>query len=63
MPPKETNAVLLNKECFQKNSKSHQTFGLLLKDNLSPRTSKIAKSGHTVNFTRGALRVWQLDLD
>ena len=32
---------------FLKYPKSHKTFGLLLKDNLSPRTFKIAQSGHT----------------
>ena len=32
---------------FQSNPKSDQIFGLLLKKNLSPRSVKIAQSGHT----------------
>ena len=34
---------------FSKSPKSHQTFGLLLKDNLPPRTLKIAQSRHTAH--------------
>ena len=45
----------LNCDVFQNSPKGHHIFGLLLCDNLSPRTLKIAQSGHTGTLVRPLL--------
>ena len=49
---------------FSRCPESHQTFGLLLKDNLSPKTFKNAQPGHTASIVMIDPRVLtRLDTD